>query len=321
MPQEFASNPRLKSSEDLRIGVLYGGLSSERKISIRSGRAVTRGLKAAGFKTLHLDPRNASLFKRRLKQIDLAFLALHGKGGEDGQIQALLERARIPYIGADVRGSRNAFDKILSKKIFTHAGIPTAKYQLITRKTGIGPLKRMRLPLFVKPPKEGSSIGAFAVEDFAKDAVKVKNVLDAFGELLVEPKIEGRELTVGILGNQALPVIEMKPKSGFYDYHAKYTKGMTEYEVPARIPIKLAKQLQKIALKTHKALGLRDLSRVDIMVDQAGKPYVLEANSIPGFTELSLLPKAAKCAGISFENLCTRLVAFAWQRKNKVKRK
>ncbi len=170
------------------------------------------------------------------------------------------------------------------------------------------------LPCFVKPLREGSSIGAFAVEDLEKMAVKIERTIHAFGDLLVEKKIDGRELTVGILGHRALPVIEMKPKGSFYDYHSKYTKGMTEYIVPARIPKVLERKLQRIALKTHKSLGLRDFSRVDMMVDHVGKIYVLEANSIPGFTELSLLPKAAKAAGISFENLCLQLVAWAYKR-------
>lgn len=338
MPQAFPSNLKLKKPESsklpkkhkkqilrrvlpaqddtgLRVAVLCGGSSSERKISLRSGKAVYAALQRAGFQTTRLDPRNWPKTAASLKKQDVVFVALHGKGGEDGVLQKKLDKLNIPYIGSDARSSWNAFDKALSKKIFLRNSIPTPEGVVVPEAGWKAQFSRLRPPLFVKPAKEGSSIGAFEIEDLRRGAEKIKRSLKRYGTLLVEKKIDGREFTVGILGDQALPVVEMKPKKGFYDYKAKYTKGMTKYQVPARIPDGLAKKMQKTALKVHKALGLRDFSRVDIMTDKQGNHYVLEANSIPGFTELSLLPKAAQAAGISFEELCAKLVGFALKRK------
>lgn len=314
MLQGLSSSLKSVLSKNLKVGVLAGGTSSERKVSLRSGRAVAQAFRNAGVRVLFIDTARKSQFPKRLKDIDLAFIALHGHGGEDGTIQSLLERKKIPYIGSDAASSRRAFDKAVSKKIFVKNRIPTARFAVAGRKNWKKTLETFGLPCFVKPLQEGSSIGAFAVEDLAKMAVKIGSTIRSFGDLLVEEKIEGRELTVGVLGNRALPVIEMRPKGAFYDYKSKYTKGMTEYIVPAEISKELSAKLQKIAVKTHRALGLRDLSRVDMMVDGAENIYVLEANSIPGFTELSLLPKAARAAGISFENLCLQLAAWAYQR-------
>lgn len=320
MPQESDSNLKSVLSSKIKIGVLAGGTSSERKISLRSGRAVTKALKSAGARTIFLDPADRIKFSKRLKNIDLAFIALHGHGGEDGVMQAFLEKRGIPYIGSDAASSRKAFDKAISKRIFVKTGIPTAPFAVASAKNWRRVIQSFGMPCFVKPLREGSSIGAFAVEDLEKMAVKLRRTIQAFGDLLVEKKIEGRELTVGVLGSRALPVIEMRPKGAFYDYKSKYTKGMTEYIVPAKISRALSAKLQKIALKTHRALKLRDFSRVDMMVDVQGHVYVLEANSIPGFTELSLLPKAAKAAGISFKNLCLRLAGWAYARGKKTLR-
>lgn len=308
------SNPKSGLSPNLKIGVLYGGNSSERPISLKSGRAVLAALKQAGFSACWIDPKDTSKLAARLQTIDLAFIALHGKGGEDGRIQQYLEKKKIPYIGSDAAASRRAFDKGLSKKIFLKSGIPTPFFTIIDRSNWKKRLSRFPVPFFVKPPCEGSSIGAFPVEDFRREAEKLRRHLNRFGRLLVEEKIEGREFTVGILGQKALPVIELRPKNKFYDYKAKYTKGMTMYDVPARIPRTVAKKMQRLALKVHRVLGLRDFSRVDMMTDASGGIYILEANSIPGFTEFSLLPKAAKEAGISFQQLCTQLVVLAYRR-------
>lgn len=313
MPQVLCSNPK-SVLLNLKIGILAGGTSSERKISLRSGRAVQKALSNAGFRTTFIDPKNPQKVSQALKAIDLAFIALHGHGGEDGTIQKVLERQRVPYIGSDAPSSRRAFDKAISKRIFEKAGIPTAPYVVVTPRQCQSKLKGFPTPFFIKPVREGSSIGAFAVEDFPKMAVKIRRTADRYGDLMAEKKIEGREFTVGVFGAKALPVIELKPKSSFYDYHAKYTKGMTDYIVPAKISKPLQLKLQKIAKQVHEALGLRDFSRVDFMVDRQERPYVLEANSIPGFTELSLLPKAAKAAGFSFEEVCSQLVAWAYER-------
>ncbi len=232
-------------------------------------------------------------------------------------MQKKLERLGVPYIGSDARSSLRAFDKLTSKQIFTRSGIPTPEYVLVPGKNWERKLTKLTLPLFVKPVEEGSSIGVFEIEDFRHAAEKLRRSMKQFGRLLVEEKVVGREFTVGVLGEKPLPVIELCPKRSFYDYRAKYTKGMTEYKVPARIPKSLAAKLQRIAIAVHKVLGLRDISRIDMMVDRSGNPYVLEANSIPGFTELSLLPKAARAAGIPFDVLCSELVCRAVRRKER----
>jgi D-alanine-D-alanine ligase len=249
-----------------------------------------------------------------LKRIDAAFIALHGHGGEDGTIQKLLEQRKIPYVGSSPKASRRTFDKRLSKKIFTRFRIPTPPFKVIKNAKDLNGLRRFPLPWVVKPVRDGSSVGVFFVEDFAKSAEKIKRALHEHAELLIEKKIEGREFTVGILEDQALPVIEVVPSRDFYDFKAKYTPGMTEYKVPAPISERLTLKLQQIALKAHRLLGLRDFSRVDFMVDSEERPYVLEANSIPGLTELSLLPKAAEAAGISFDEMCYRLISLSYKR-------
>jgi D-alanine--D-alanine ligase len=302
----------------LKIGVLQGGESSEREISLRSGCAVSEGLERAGFRVLRIDPKEKRETEKALREIDLVFIALHGKGGEDGAIQSRLERRKIPYVGSDPRGSRRAMDKVVSKRIFSRAGIPTPPWRTIDRRSWRS-LKSFPAPFFVKPVADGSSIGVFLVEDFEKAAEEIMRALETYPRLLIEQKIEGREFTVGILGNRALPVVELRPKGKFYDYHCKYTTGMTEYLVPAPISEAWRRGLQRAALRVHQVLGLRDFSRVDLMADRKGRPFVLEANTIPGFTALSLLPKAAKEAGISFDALCERLVKMAWKRNGKAK--
>lgn len=299
----------------LRIGVFSGGASSERSISLRSGRAVKKALATSGLTVISIDPKNPHQLKTRLSRIDVAFLALHGKGGEDGTVQRVLEKARIPYVGSDPRGSRTAFDKVSAKRIFERDRIPTPPWKTFTQANWQS-LKSFPAPFFVKPVADGSSIGVFLVEDFRKSAEKIMQELKRYPVLLAEKRIVGREFTVGILGNRALPVVELRPKRTFYDYRAKYTKGMTEYLVPAPILPAWRQRFQTLAMKVHQSLGLRDFSRVDLMADHQGRPFVLEANTIPGFTELSLLPKAAREAGISFEELCSCLVGMAWRRRN-----
>lgn len=301
---------------NLRVGVFSGGDSSEREISLRSGKAVLKGLLGAGFKARPFDPRHRSRIQKFLSQVDLAFIALHGKGGEDGSIQRLLEKARVPYVGSDPGGSQRAFDKVEAKKIFDRAGIPTPPWKTFHRKDWRR-MEKFPTPFFVKPVANGSSIGVFLVEDFARSAEEIMHAFERYAALLVEKRIEGREFTVGILGKRTLPVIELRPKKVFYDYHSKYTPGMTEYLVPAPIPHSWRRKFQTLALQVHRVLGLRDFSRVDLMADSEGRPFVLEANTIPGFTELSLLPKAARQAGISFEDLCGQLVRMAWRRTGK----
>ena len=299
----------------LRIGVFSGGRSSEREISLRSGRAVLEALTRSGLSVLSIDSRDPRQTKAALSRIDVAFLALHGRGGEDGTIQGELEKAGIPYVGSDPSGSRLAFDKIEAKKRFRRSGIPTPRWRTFDR-SHWRELKDFPVPFFIKPVADGSSIGVFLVEDFRQSVEKIIHALDDYPVLFAEERIEGREFTVGILGHQAFPVVELRPQRKFYDYQAKYTPGMTEYLVPAPIPAVWRRRFQRLALRVHRTLGLRDFSRVDLMADSKGRPYILEANTIPGFTELSLLPKAAREAGISFDELCLRLVRMAWRRRN-----
>lgn len=303
---------KLKTAS-LRIGVFAGGVSSEREVSLRSGRAVLEALSRSGISTVSIDPTDPLKTQKELQKIDLAFLALHGKGGEDGTIQKTLEKAKIPYVGSDAKGSRLAFNKVEAKRIFERSKIPTPPWVTVTQKNW-RKLETFPTPFFVKPLADGSSIGVFLVEDFRQSAEKLKQGLSEHGALLAEKRIEGREFTVGILGKKPLPVVELRPKKKFYDYEAKYTPGMTEYLVPAPIPEAWRRCFQRCALEVHEALGLRDFSRVDFMADEEGNPFVLEANTIPGFTELSLLPKAAKEAGISFDSLCLKLIEMAWKR-------
>ena len=300
-------------NDPLKVGVLCGGRSSERAVPVRSGRAVAEGLKRAGFRVRRIDPKNSRQTRTLLRQIDLAFIALHGHGGEDGSIQKRLTALEIPYTGSGERGSHLAFHKVEAKKIFDRLKIPTPEWTVVDRKNWKR-LSGFPAPFFVKPVADGSSIGVFLVEDFRQSAVKIIHALSCYRELLVERQIEGREFTVGILGRKALPVIELRPKGSFYNYRCKYTRGMTDYLVPAPIPEAWRRRFQRLAGQVHRALGLRDLSRVDLVTDSKGRPYVLEANTIPGFTELSLLPKAAEEAGISFEGLCEKLVKLAWSR-------
>jgi len=305
----------LSKYKKLRVGVFSGGASSERAVSLRSGRAVQKALLEAGVSVIPIDPRNPRRLQSALSQINLAFLALHGKGGEDGSIQARLEKAGIPYVGSDPLGSRTAFQKVKAKRIFEREGIPTPPWRTFTPRDW-QKLQNFPAPFFVKPVAEGSSIGVFLVEDFAQSVEKITQALVRYPVLLAEKKIVGREFTVGILGNRALPVVELRPRRSFYDYRAKYTRGMTKYLVPAPIPLDWRRRFQRLALRVHQALGLRDFSRIDLMAEGDGVPFVLEANTIPGFTELSLLPKAAQEAGISFERLCLELVGMAWKRQN-----
>ncbi|MDD5217001.1 MAG: D-alanine--D-alanine ligase [Candidatus Omnitrophica bacterium] len=314
MRQKFYSNLKFGLSNNIKVGVFCGGRSSERKISLRSGRAVRDALKRVGIWTIMVDPANRAAFQKKCRRIDVAFLALHGQGGEDGVIQRTLEQKRIPYIGSDASASMRAFDKKIAKRCFVRNGISTPPYIELRLSDWKNKIKDMSVPAFVKPARNGSSVGVFKVDDLKTSIRKVKQAIAVHGDLIAEKQIEGREFTVGVLGRQALPVIELRPKRDFYDYRAKYTRGMTEYLVPAPIDGKLAAKLQRIALKVHRVLGLRDFSRIDLMVDRVGHAYVLEANSIPGLTELSLLPKAARACGISFEQLCCRLISWAYRR-------
>ncbi len=288
-----------------KVAVLKGGPSSERTISLKSGAAVTLGLKAAGYDVIEVDVTGRSL--NIPEAVEAVFIALHGEFGEDGQIQELLEAEKIPYTGSGPKSSRIAFDKRLSKDIFVKSGIPTAPYETL------GPNGHLTLPfpVVVKPPCQGSTIGIFKVSHAAEWESAFHKSLQYDGEIIVEAFIPGRELTVGIVGNTALPAIEILAPDGWYDFDAKYSKGQSRHLCPAPLDNALAARTRDIALRTFNALGCRGLGRVDFRLTEANELFVLELNNIPGFTETSLLPEAAQAAGITFPSLCQLIMEMA----------
>ncbi len=302
---------KFASLKNLTIGVVRGGVSAERRISLRSGRAVARALKRIGIKSFPIDPAERKTFSEKILAADLLFIALHGNGGEDGSLQTLLERKRIRFTGSPSTACRKSFDKAISKRYFEKLGIPTPAYAVLDKKNWHKVAESFPVPFFAKPLDGGSSQGVFLVEDFQESVEKLRRSVLKFGKIMIEKRIVGRELTAGLLGDLKLPIVEVKPSRLFYDYKAKYTKGMTVYEVPASLPAKVAKKIQSIAYKVYRGLGLKGFSRVDVMLDGKNRPFVLEVNSIPGLTEFSLLPKAAKVLGISFEELCLRVLQEA----------
>jgi D-alanine-D-alanine ligase len=288
-----------------KVAVLMGGPSSERAISLKSGAAVAKGLRAAGYTVTEVDIQDRTLALP--SSIEAAFVALHGEFGEDGQVQQLLHARGVPYTGSPPDSSRAAFDKRLSKAIFSRAGIPSAPYEVLSTPTR----RSLPLPVVVKPPCQGSTIGIFKVSQESEWAGAFADSLRYDGAVLVETFIPGRELTVGIVGETALPVIEILAPEGWYDFDAKYTKGHSQHLCPAPLDSVTESRCKTIALQTFKALGCRGLGRVDFRLDPQGNLFVLELNNIPGFTETSLLPEAARAAGIEFPELCHRIMEMA----------
>jgi D-alanine-D-alanine ligase len=299
-----------------RIGVLAGGPSNEREISLRSGRAVYEALIKAGLDAVLVeigDDARSSVSRSRL---DVAFIALHGMFGEDGTVQRMLEEMRIPYTGSACEASKLALDKIASKEAFIRAGIRVPGYAVVDKaRLDLKDAVRLGLPVVVKPSLEGSSIGLSVVRDPADLEGAVLEAFRYGDRVLVEEYILGRELTVGILDDEPLPVIEIVTKDRIYDHKAKYNDPETKYLVPAPIDDRTARRVQEIARLSHRALGCRCFSRVDMMMDGSGSLFVLEANTIPGMTERSLLPKAAAAAGLSFSSLCVKLIEDALERR------
>jgi D-alanine-D-alanine ligase len=295
-----------------RIGVLAGGSSSERDISLKSGTAVFRALVDEGFCAIFLDVKDDICDIIKKNKIDVAFIALHGKFGEDGTVQKMLESIGVPYTGSGVQASKAALDKIGSKEAFVKNNIPVPRFAVARKgKALTADVDSLGWPLVVKPPLEGSSIGLSIVKD-RKALYEALEKAFKFGPTaLLEEYIDGRELTVGILDDKPLPVIEIVSKNKVYDYEAKYKSPETEYLVPAPIERAVFEKAQALGVEAHKALGCRSMSRVDIMADKDGSLFVLEVNTIPGMTERSLLPKAAAAHGLSFGKLCVKLVENA----------
>jgi D-alanine--D-alanine ligase len=303
-----------------KIGVLMGGPSTEREISFKSGKAVYLALEQLGFKVDAIDIKTDSIKEnmRLIKshKIDCAFLALHGRFGEDGSIQEILESLKIPYTGSGVLASRLAMDKVASRQIFEVHGLRVPRYKVLNKTSFATKHKiydNLGFPLVIKPAAHGSSIG-LSIIGKAKELSKAIALAFTFDEkIIIEEYVRGRELTVGILDERALPVIEIIPKKIFFDYEAKYQPGLTDYVVPAKLKEGVARKVRGVALSAHRLLGCFGCSRVDIILDKDNLPYILEVNTIPGLTSTSLLPKAAGAIGIPFGELCLKLVKLAYE--------
>jgi D-alanine-D-alanine ligase len=285
-----------------------GGISAEREISLKSGNAVAAALAGRGHKVTSVDVTSEDFDLP--KGTDVVFIALHGTYGEDGNVQAYLKSKGVPFTGADEKSSKLAFDKILSKKVFEKNGINTARYEILR---GDQP-RTLPLPVVVKPPRQGSSIGLAIVTTETEWTSAIHTALSFDEEILVESYIPGRELTIGVVGQEVLPIVEIRAPEGNYDYRAKYTKGVTEYLCPAPLDDETTRNCQQLAWRTFEALGVKGLGRVDVRLTDDGDPFVLELNTIPGFTETSLLPKAANAAGYSFPELCEKIIRLAMGR-------
>lgn len=288
-----------------KVAVLKGGISSEREVSLRSGSAIAQGLRDDGYDVVEIDI--VSKVFTIPSDVEAVFVALHGTFGEDGEIQQLLTGLNMPYTGSGVDSCRVAFDKALTRDRLDEHGIPVPAGEVLADASA----RTIPIPLVVKPPREGSSVGCHLVFEESQWAAAFADAVSYSGEALVEEYIPGRELTVGVVADQVLPVVEIKTASEWYDFDAKYVTGDTQYVVPAELPSETAAELQSIALETFRALDAKGFGRVDFRLSPEGNPYVLELNSIPGFTATSLLPKAAQADGIEFPALCGRIMELA----------
>lgn len=294
-----------------QVTVLLGGRGAEREVSLRSGAAVARALRGLGHAVSEVDPAGESW--ELPTKTEVVFLALHGEYGEDGQVQSRLETLGVPYTGTNAVGSALAFDKVRSKELFQQHQITSPRGVLIDSPTSAPP-GTIPAPWILKPAAQGSSVGLNRVEGEAGWNVALADSLRYGGAVLCEECIQGRELTVGVLDGAALPVVEVRPKAGGYNYENKYTPGATDYFCPADLPDEVAKRVQALGLRAFEAVGARDFGRVDVMLNAEFKPYVLEVNTLPGMTETSLLPKAAEVAGINFNALCQCMLELALRR-------
>lgn len=323
----------------MKVAVLMGGRSSEREISLRTGRGVAQALRNLGHDVAAVDAANGRLLPpgeeeraavplqalepagetalarpETLAGADVVFIALHGAAGENGTLQALLDLAGKTYTGSGMLASALAMNKAVSKRIFAQAGIPTPRWLLLEPGRDAGATVELAaiggLPVVVKPNEEGSSVGLTVVRD-AAELPRAIALAAGLGEVLIEEFIEGRELTVGVLGDEPLPIVEIRPKSGLYDYESKYTAGKSEYFCPADLPEDLAARVRALGLEAARVLGCRGVSRVDFRLGEDGVPYCLEVNTVPGMTPTSLVPMAAKARGLSYDQLVQRMLELA----------
>jgi len=294
-----------------KIAVLMGGPGSERDVSLATGRGVAKALRSLGAEVAEIDVRDGNFLLP--DDVDLAFITIHGTFGEDGQIQKILERRGIAFTGDGASESESAFDKVRTKEKFREHGVPTPQWEVIHQEQR----PTIPLPIVVKPPREGSTVGVVIVknQDALESAIGEASKYDR--ELLIEKFVSGRELTIGILGDQALPIIEIVPKGGFYDFNNKYpflnpqAGGGAEHVCPANIDAGKTKEIQELALRAFQAADLQVYGRVDVILSDGGEAFVLEINTIPGMTEASLLPEAAAAAGIGYVDLCARIIALS----------
>lgn len=295
------------------IGVLMGGLSSEREVSLRSGEAALAALRGRGYQAqpIYVD-RDLDRVLRQTR-IDVAFIALHGRYGEDGCVQGLLETLGIPYTGSGVLASALAMHKVKAKELFRLHNLPTPPYYVADAADDdlLGRHGDFGFPCVVKPAREGSSVGVTIVQRETELAAAIEAAGCFDGEVLVERYIAGQEVSVAVLGDRALGAIEIAPRAEFYDYGAKYTRGASEYFIPPRLSPDRYRGVLTQAVRAHTALGCRGATRVDMIVSDAGNETILEVNTIPGMTEQSLLPRIAAAAGLSFGELCEAMLLAA----------
>jgi len=300
-----------------KIAVLKGGPGSERDVSLATAAGVSKALRSAGIEVVDVDVRDENF--KLPADVDLAFDCIHGTFGEDGILQKVLEDRGVPYTGEGVDGSRNAFDKILTKEKFVAHKIATPQSEVIAA----GQRPEMSVPLVVKPARQGSTVGIVIVKNENELDGALKEAAKYDDKLLIEKFVSGRELTIGILGDQALPILEIIPKGGFYDFNTKYpflnpqAGASAQHVCPAKIDNALTKKIQELALAAFRALGLVVYARVDVLLSDSGEPSVLEANTIPGMTEASLLPEGAAAAGISYPELCLRIIELSRAREKR----
>jgi D-alanine-D-alanine ligase len=303
-----------------KIAVLMGGPGSERDVSLATGRGVSKALRSTGNDVIDVDVRDKDF--QLPKDVDVAFNCIHGTFGEDGQLQKILEDRGVAYTGDGVEESRIAFDKILSKQKFLEHKVATPESEVID----VGQRPKMSVPLVVKPARQGSTVGIVIVKKEHELDAALKEAAKYDRKLLVEKFVSGRELTIGILGDQALPILEIIPKGGFYDFNTKYpflnpqAGASAEHVCPANVEADLTKKIQELALQAFRALGLLVYGRVDVLLSDKGEPFVLEVNTIPGMTEASLLPEAAAAAGISYVDLCLRIIELSRAREERARR-
>jgi D-alanine-D-alanine ligase len=293
------------------IAVLKGGPGSERAVSLATAAGVAKALRSLGAIVTEIDVGDSNFLLP--DDTEIAFIAIHGTFGEDGQLQQILEDRGIPYTGEGVDESRLAFDKIPAKQKFAEHGVTTPHWEIIR----VGQEPNLPLPYVIKAPRQGSTVGVYIVKEESQVAPALSKAAQYDNELLIEQFIPGRELTIGVLGELALPVLEIIPKSGFYDFNNKYPflnpqgGGGAEHVCPAQIPGELAGKIQDLALLASQSLGLKVYSRVDVILSEQNEPFVLEINTIPGMTEASLLPEAAAAVGIPYPELCARIIELS----------